>query len=78
MIGLRVLRVRCPKCNGQILTEIRPEVMLDAKNSPSGLTAVAVPHSDHVLLIYIDANGHMRGLRVANIVPAEVLESEIR
>ncbi len=70
---LKLIRVKCPKCGSEVLVNISREVLEEARSSPTGLSAAAIPHGGHVLLVYVDANGHERGTRTANIVPAEIL-----
>ncbi|QOJ78553.1 hypothetical protein IG193_07295 [Infirmifilum lucidum] len=70
----RLIRVKCPRCSSEVLVSIGQEVIEEARSSPTGLTTVAVPHSGHVLLIHVDANGHERGAKTVSIVHAEVLQ----
>ena len=61
---MRVLKVRCPSCGDTFTLEVRPELLAEAAASPIGLAGLAVPHGDHVMVVYVDSSGGERGVRV--------------
>jgi len=67
--GLGLVSVRCPRCGGRVLVSVEPRVVEEARASPAGLAAVAVPHGDHALLVYFDADGRERGVRAVVLAP---------
>jgi len=58
-------KVKCPKCGREILVDINENVLKEARESPSGVTALTFPHSDHMTIVYIDINGDIRGVQWA-------------
>ncbi|MEM0377586.1 MAG: hypothetical protein QXI90_07435, partial [Thermofilum sp.] len=61
---LKVLKVRCPQCGTEFTLDVTTAVLNEASQSPMGLAGVALPHGDHVLVVYVDSSGGERGLRV--------------
>ncbi|RLF04908.1 MAG: hypothetical protein DRK00_05680 [Thermoprotei archaeon] len=62
--ALRVLRVTCPACGELCEVHLDEETLAAARSSPTGLAGVADFHGDHILVLYIDAEGRDRGVRV--------------
>uniref|UniRef100_A0A7J3X568 Uncharacterized protein n=2 Tax=Thermofilum pendens TaxID=2269 RepID=A0A7J3X568_THEPE len=63
-IAIKVLKVRCPACDSEHIIQVTPEVLREADQNPLGLTGLAFPHGDHVLVVYVDRLGGERGTRV--------------
>lgn len=72
-MGYKLIKLKCSRCGAEVLAVVGEEVLAEARNSPTGLTMVAVPHNGHVLVAYVDADGNERGTRTAALV--EVLEA---
>ncbi|RLE88178.1 MAG: hypothetical protein DRJ67_02845 [Thermoprotei archaeon] len=62
--AVRVLRVTCPACGEVCEVQLDEETLAAARSSPTGLAGVADFHGDHILVLYIDADGRDRGVRV--------------
>lgn len=62
--ALRILRVRCPACGEECEVRLDEETLAAAGSSPTGLAGVADFHGDHILVLYVDAEGRERGARV--------------
>lgn len=63
-VALRILRVRCPQCGAEFTLDVTAALLSEAAQSPMGLAGVALPHGDHVLVVYVDSSGGERGARV--------------
>ena len=68
----RVLRVYCPKCERDYETLVTDDVIRAARESLTGITGIVDIHDDHALVIFVDAHGSERGVRVYTILPREV------
>jgi len=57
-----MVKVECPKCKIKEILIINDEVIEKAKASPSGITAISFSHEDHLMVVYIDTEGNIRGI----------------
>ena len=70
------LKVKCPRCGREFTIEVDRRLLESARENPSGLHPVALPHEDHVLIAYIDENGNLRRLEAFPSVRTEAPPSE--
>lgn len=61
---MKVLKVRCPQCGSEFVLDITATLLSEAAQNPMGLAGIALPHGDHVLVVYVDSSGGERGVRV--------------
>ncbi|MEM1508280.1 MAG: hypothetical protein QXY49_04890 [Thermofilaceae archaeon] len=62
--AVRVLKLTCPDCGKGVEFVLDATTLTAALSSPTGLVGVADYHGDHVFVVYVDAEGHDRGIRV--------------
>uniref|UniRef100_A0A7C4FAM4 Uncharacterized protein n=1 Tax=Thermofilum pendens TaxID=2269 RepID=A0A7C4FAM4_THEPE len=67
-VAIRVLRIRCPECGSEHTIPVTQEVIREAEQNPLGLAGLALPHGDHVLVVYLDRLGGERGTRVFRLL----------
>lgn len=63
-------KIKCPRCGGNLTIEITEKALREAENSPSGMTAITIPHGDHQVIVYIDRNAGIRGTNWA-VIPTK-------
>lgn len=62
--AVRVLKLTCPDCGRGVEFVLDAPTLTAALSSPTGLVGVADYHGDHVFIVYVDAEGRDRGVRV--------------
>ncbi|RLE98286.1 MAG: hypothetical protein DRJ63_07965 [Thermoprotei archaeon] len=72
-MGAVVKIVKCPKCKTEILID-QNELELAASKAKrgAGLYSLAFDHEDHVVIIYIDETGNIRGVEASPLLRSEV------
>jgi len=63
----RIVKTLCPRCGMQLTVELTESLLADASDSPIGITGLAIPHRDHVAIVYFDSNGGERGVKVVEL-----------
>ncbi len=64
----RVIKTRCPRCGRDIVVNIGPDILEEARRNPLGMAGVVELHGDHAAVVYIDRNGNERGVRVYSVL----------
>ncbi len=69
---VRVIRVYCPRCERDYETVVTDDYLRAARESATGVTGIVDIHDDHALIIFVDAQGHERGVRVYTLLPRSI------
>jgi len=64
-------KVKCPQCNEEIVISGDTLAKAVERAKKIGLFSLAFRHKDHVVLIYIDEKGGIRGVETAPLVKVE-------
>jgi len=71
---LATKRFKCPHCGAPIVVDITDDIIEAASKSPSGVTAVIVPHAGKRAIVYVDAEGNVRGVTCTEAEEKTVVE----
>ena len=59
------IKIPCPICNEEFEYELDESLL--PRDRP--IASIAVPHKDHVIMVYVDREGHVRGVEETMIDP---------
>jgi len=75
--SVREIKVKCPICEDECSIVVDSATLTSARESPSGIGGLAVPHGDHVMIVYVDSEGRDRGVRVYKTIIGEEIPTKL-
>ncbi|RLE87268.1 MAG: hypothetical protein DRJ49_06695 [Thermoprotei archaeon] len=71
------IKLRCPICRDECSITVDSATLTSARESPSGIVGLAIPHGDHVVIVYIDSKGRDRGVRAYRTIIGETIPTKL-